>query len=258
MKKRHVLQTLITTGSYKDFVEEVFRLAASKYSSYVCFSNVHMLIEAYKDPEFNQIVNQADMATPDGVPLRIAMRLKYGIQQDRIAGMDAFPHLLKEAARRGKSIYLYGGKQEVLEAIVSRVEKEIPNLKIAGYYSPPFRALSDIEKQEIRNRINNSQADMTFVALGCPKQERWVAAEQGKIKGCLLAVGGAFTVYAGMQTRAPKWMQKYSLEWLFRLVQEPKRLFKRYFVTNSLFLYLFMKDLFLGKRNYSQQLTQKA
>ncbi|MEM6628449.1 MAG: WecB/TagA/CpsF family glycosyltransferase [Bacteroidota bacterium] len=257
MKKKRVLQTLITTGSYVDFVEEVFHLAASKYSSYVCFSNVHMLIEAYKDPMFNEIVSEADMATPDGVPLRIAMRLLYGIRQDRIAGMDAFPHLLKEAAKRDKSVYFYGGKQEVLDAIVKRAAVEIPGLKIAGYYSPPFRKLSEEEKQQIRDTINDSHADLTFVALGCPKQEKWVASEQDKIKGCLLAVGGAFTVYAGMQVRAPKWMQKYSLEWLFRLVQEPKRLWKRYFVTNSLFIYLFIKELFLGKRNYSQ-ITQKA
>ena len=205
-----------------------------------------MLIEAYKDEAFNQVVSQSDMSTPDGVPLRIAMRILYGIPQERIAGMDAFPDLLKEAAKRKKSVFLYGSTQQVLDAIKERASKELPDLQIAGMHSPPFRKLTEEEEKDIIDTINGSGADLIFVALGCPKQERWAAAHQGKIKGCFLAVGAAFAVYAGLQDRAPKWMQDLSLEWFHRLIQEPKRLWKRYLVTNSLFLFLFMKSYLTG------------
>ncbi len=255
MEKKRILNTQITTGSYSDFVDHVFQLAAQKYSSYVCFSNVHMLIEAYKDEDFNQIVSQSDMSTPDGVPLRIAMRILYGIPQERIAGMDAFPDLLKEAAQRKKSVFLYGSTQPVLDAIEERVSKELPDLHIAGMHSPPFRKLTEEEEQEIIHTINESGADLIFVALGCPKQERWAAAHQGKIKGCFLAVGAAFAVYAGLQDRAPKWMQDLSLEWFHRLIQEPRRLWKRYLVTNSLFLYLFTKHFLQGKHRQKDSIT---
>jgi len=258
MNKKRILQTLISTGSYQDFIDQVFHLAASKPSSYVCFSNVHMLIEAHKDGQFNQVVNQADMATPDGVPLRIAMRILYGIRQDRVAGMDVFPHLLKEAAKQQKSVYLYGGTQEVLDKIVAKTGREIPSLKIVGSYSPPFRQLTEAEDAAIVAQINALNPDLVFVALGCPKQEKWAADHLGRVKGCMLAVGGAFTVYAGMQVRAPKWMQKASLEWLYRLMQEPGRLWKRYLVTNSLFLYLFIRDYLTGRYRDTPSLPAKA
>jgi len=242
MDKKQILKTLISSGSYQQFIEQIFHMAEHRDSSYVCFSNVHMLIEAHKDESFNRVVNQADMATPDGVPLRIAMRMLYGIKQDRVAGMDVFPHLLKEAASRGKSVYLYGSTPDVLDAIVDKARRQLPNLKLVGHMSPPFRKLSAEEEATIIQNINNLNPDLLFVALGCPKQERWASTHKGKIHSCMLAVGGAFNVYAGLQDRAPRWMQKFSLEWLYRLVQEPGRLWKRYLVTNSLFLFLFFKD----------------
>ena len=205
-----------------------------------------MLIEAYKDKNFNQIVSQADMSTPDGVPLRIAMRLLYGIRQERIAGMDALPDLLQEAEKRKKKVFFYGGTQDVLDAMTTRINRELPHLSIAGAYSPPFRKLTEEEERGVVDQINGSEADLIFVALGCPKQEKWAAAHRGKIKGCMLAVGAAFAVYAGQQSRAPKWMQTLSLEWFYRFTQEPGRLWKRYLLTNSLFLFLFVKNYVLG------------
>ena len=246
MKRAKVLKTPITTGSYQEFTQNILALSEEKTSSYVCFANVHMTVEAYKDPSFNRLLEEADMVTPDGAPLSVAMRLLYGLRQDRVAGMDMFPTLIEEAARHGKSIYLYGGTQKVLDAIAERIYEEHPELNLAGYYSPPFRKLTEEEQQEIIDMINDAKPDLVFVALGCPKQEKWVAAHRGKVRGCLLAVGGAFPVYAGLQERAPVWMQKYSLEWLHRLLKEPRRLFKRYFVTNSLFLALFLKTFILS------------
>jgi len=238
---------MISTGGYQRFIDQIFHLAEHKRSSYVCFANVHMLIEAYKDPDFNRIVNQADIATPDGAPLSIGLRLLYGKKQDRVAGMDVFPHLLKESAARNKSVYLYGSTPEVLEAIVAKAHKQIPGIKVAGYMSPPFRKLSEAEEEDIIREINESQADLVFVALGCPKQEKWASTHRGSVEACMLAVGGAFNVYAGIQDRAPRWMQRLSLEWLYRLIQEPGRLWKRYLVTNSMFLMLFLKYLFQVK-----------
>ncbi len=242
MKKVSVISSLISSGSYQDMVEKVFELSDQLPSSYVCVSNVHMVIEAYNNKEFNQILNQADLATPDGKPLAIAMSLLYKKHQPRVAGMDLLPDLLQESAMRGKSVYFYGGTQSTLDLIEKRVKSELPNLTVAGLYSPPFRKLSDQEEEDIINMINNSGADLLFVSLGCPKAEYWMARHKGKINCCMLGVGGAFPVYAGTQKRAPRWMQNLALEWLYRLVLEPKRLWKRYLTTNSQFLYLFISQ----------------
>ena len=124
------------------------------------------------------------------------------------------------------------------------LKQKYPHLSIAGFYSPPFRQLTNIEEEEICNKINSSNPNLIFVVLGCPKQERWMASMKGKLNAVMIGIGGALPVFVGMQKRAPKWMQDYGLEWLFRFIQEPKRLWKRYMVTNSLFLYLIIKAKF--------------
>jgi N-acetylglucosaminyldiphosphoundecaprenol N-acetyl-beta-D-mannosaminyltransferase len=241
MQKRKILNSNLSIGKYDEFIQEMTSLAQQKISSYVCVSNVHMVIEAYKDKGFSEIVNNADIATPDGMPLAKFIQLIYGIKQDRVAGMDIMPSILKEAESKSLTIYLYGSTNEVLELIIAKANREYPNLKIAGYYAPPFRSLSEEEKNEIIDRINNSNSNFVLVALGCPKQEKWMAENKNKINSCMLGVGGAFSVFAGIQKRAPLWMQKISLEWLFRFFQEPQRLWKRYLVTNSLFSLLMIK-----------------
>ncbi|MGN6645505.1 MAG: WecB/TagA/CpsF family glycosyltransferase [Cytophaga sp.] len=241
MQKRKLLNTRLSVGTYTNFIEEIIFLSQQKKSSYVCVSNVHMVIEAYLDKNFSRIVNSADIATPDGMPLAKSMGLIYGVHQDRVAGMDLMPSIIHAAESRSLSIYFYGSTDDVLKLIINKISVEHPNLKIAGYYSPPFRALSQDEKDEIVNTINSSNPDFVLVALGCPKQEKWMAENKNKINSCMLGVGGAFTVYAGVQKRAPFWMQQISLEWLYRFFQEPKRLGKRYLVTNSLFSLLMVK-----------------
>jgi N-acetylglucosaminyldiphosphoundecaprenol N-acetyl-beta-D-mannosaminyltransferase len=235
MHKKRLLNTLLSVGNYNKFIDEMISLAQHEKSSYVCISNVHMLIEAYWDKSFSKIVNNANIATPDGMPLARSIKLIYGVKQDRVAGMDIMPSLLKRAESENMSIYLYGSTEYVLDLIVKKIHLEYPNLKVAGYYSPPFRILTEEEKDEIANKINEANAQFVLVALGCPKQEKWMAANKNKVNGCMLGVGGAFNVFAGIQKRAPSWMQRYSLEWLYRFCQEPVRLWKRYLVTNSLF-----------------------
>lgn len=244
-EKRKLLSSFISAGAFNDFVNQIFWLTDNKKSSYVCFANVHMLVEAHKDSDFNTLLNQADVATPDGGPVSKLMRLLYGQQQDRVAGMDLVPRLLQEAATRGKSVYFYGSTDDVLEKVVAKAKQDNPAIKIAGYYSPPFRALTPEEDEEITNNINNSQADLVFVALGCPKQERWMAAHKDRVNACMLGVGQAFLTFAGLEKRLPKWARDLSLEWTYRLYLEPKRLWKRYLVTNSVFVLLTLKLLLL-------------
>ncbi|WP_162425892.1 WecB/TagA/CpsF family glycosyltransferase [Pontibacter pudoricolor] len=249
--KRRLLTADITAGSFKSFVEQVFWLSEHKKSSYVCFANVHMLVEAYKDKDFNNILNNADVACPDGGPLSKLMKLLYGQQQDRVAGMDLLPALLQQAAARGKSVYFYGSTDEVLKAVVETAKKKHPELKIAGYYSPPFRKLTDIEDTAIVDMINATEPDLVFVALGCPKQERWMAEHKDRVNACMLGVGQAYMTFAGLEKRLPKWARDMSLEWVYRLVQEPKRLWKRYLVTNSVFVALALKLILQHKTGFN-------
>jgi N-acetylglucosaminyldiphosphoundecaprenol N-acetyl-beta-D-mannosaminyltransferase len=244
MKKALLLNSYISVGQYSDFVDHLISLPKNKRSSYVCISNVHMLIEAYHDKAFNGILNNADVATPDGVPLAKCLSFFYKVKQERVAGMDLFPSLMKKAEENNMSVYFFGSTEEVLDKVQERAKSEFPSLEIAGSYSPPFRSLSIEEKKNIAIEINNKKPHFVFVSLGCPKQERWMADNKDLINSCMVGVGGAFPVYAGIQKRAPKWMQKYSLEWLYRLIQEPGRLWKRYFYTNTLFMVLIIQFYF--------------
>jgi N-acetylglucosaminyldiphosphoundecaprenol N-acetyl-beta-D-mannosaminyltransferase len=239
LHKKKVLKSFISIGTYKEFIFNILTLSEEKKSSYVCVSNVHMTIEAYDNKDFLNIVNRADITTPDGMPLAKAIKYLYNIDQDRVAGMDLMPSIMKECQKLNKSIFLYGSTQEILEAIVLKAKDDFPSLKI-DYYSPPFRALSEEEKREVIDKINAKNYDFVFVALGCPKQEKWMAEHKDKINSCMIGLGGALEVYANMKKRAPQWMQNYSLEWLYRLLQDPKRLWKRYLYTNNKFLLLLL------------------
>jgi N-acetylglucosaminyldiphosphoundecaprenol N-acetyl-beta-D-mannosaminyltransferase len=239
--KIQVLSLSVTTGKYTKVVEDISTLAQQGRGSYVCVANVHMLAEANRDADFKEIVNNADIVTPDGMPLVWAIRLLYGIKQDRIAGMDMLPALLKKAEANQLPVYFYGGTPKMLQLTKASIESQFPDLLLAGLYSPPFRELSSQEENDIIKEINASGARMVFVILGCPKQERWMASMKPRINACMVGIGGALPVMVGLQKRAPLWMQRSGLEWLYRLLQEPKRLFKRYFVTNSIFLWLFIR-----------------
>ncbi|UAB84820.1 WecB/TagA/CpsF family glycosyltransferase [Zunongwangia sp. SCSIO 43204] len=241
MKKR-LISIELTCIPFLEFLKEIVKLAEKGFSSYVCVANVHMVVEAYRDKAFSRIVNNADLVTPDGMPLAKGLKFIYGIDQERVAGMDLLPALLKIAEESKIKVLFYGGTDLILEQTKSYCEVNHPDLNIVGLISPPFRELSLWEEQNYTELINSSEAGLVFVALGCPKQEKWMANMKGKIDACMIGIGGALPVMVGLQKRAPSWMQKASIEWLFRLMQEPKRLFKRYAYTNSLFLYLMLKE----------------
>ncbi len=248
MDKVKLFKTGVSIGSYNTFLEKILDFSARRISSYVCFANVHMLMEAHQKPSFRDIVNNADIVAPDGRPLSIMMKSHHGIKQDRVCGMDIFPDLLKGSEQRGLSIFFYGSTQEVLDTIRAKAKEQFPDLIIAGMYSPPFRKLTPEEDAEVVTMINQSGANMVFVSLGCPKQETWMNEHKGRIPACMLGLGQAFLTFAGLEKRLPEWARKLSLEWTYRLFLEPKRLWKRYLVGNSKFIFLALMDFPFAKR----------
>lgn len=242
LAKQRVINVDISMGSFAEHVQAICALGSAHKSSYVCCVNAHMAVEA-RDPSFNAIVRNADMATADGMPILYSMRWLTKVKQERVAGNDMMPAILSEAERQGLGVFLYGGKQDVLDTILARSAKEQARSPIVGLESPPFRLLANAEMDATAARINASGAHIVMVALGCPKQERWMAEMHGKVNAVMLGLGGAFLLYAGVDTRAPKWMRDLSLEWLYRLALEPRRLFRRYVITNSIFLGMFAKAL---------------
>jgi len=245
--KLRVLTADISVGKFADQIEVMAAYGAAHRSAYVCCVNAHMTVEA-RDPGFARVVNAADFATADGMPVLRVMQLFHKVDQDRVAGNDILPALFAKAADHGLGVFLFGASDEVQRKIKERAARELPNLKIAGNYSPPFAPLKDMDLASDAARINGSGAHIVMVSLGCPKQEKWMAAMKGQVNAIMLGVGGAFLLYAGIDKRAPKWMRDLSLEWVYRLWLEPGRLWKRYVVTNSIFLVLlaqeFMKRIF--------------
>lgn len=220
--------------------------AQRRESRYVCICNVHSVITAQEDPDFHDVIQSADMATPDGAPVAWMMRRLGYRDQMRINGPDLMFRYCAQAAQRDESIFLYGNTPQTLERLQRRLLDVFPALKIAGSYSPPFRALTPQEDAEVIQRINASGARTVWVSLGCPKQERWMAAHRGRIQAVMLGVGAAFDYHAGTLQRAPLWMQRHGLEWLHRFWSEPRRLGRRYLVTNTKFTVQVVKQL-LGR-----------
>ena len=242
LPRKRVLGLDITTGTFTEHVQAIAELGGQHRSSYVCCVNAHMTVEARKDPAFAAVVNAADLATADGMPVVKSVGFFHNKQQPRVAGNDLMPALFAEVERRGLSVYLFGGEQGTLDLIVAKAGQEYPKLRIAGTHSPPFRLLTDGEMAAMAAGINATGAHIVMVSLGCPKQEKWMAAMKGRVDAVMIGLGGAFLLYAGLDTRAPKWMRDLSLEWAYRLWLEPGRLWKRYLVTNSRFVVMFLGE----------------
>jgi len=233
---KQIISLNISLIGYSSALEHLIKLAKERAPAYACFANAHMTIEAYQSRSFADQVNRANLVLADGMPLVKSIKLLYGVSQDRIAGMDVFPDLLKLAERNELSVYFFGTTNDMLEKIKTKAQKQFPTIQIAGMFSPPFD--KPLQNEDYIQQIINSKANIVFIALGCPKQEMWMADNSSKINALLLGVGGAFPIYAETNKRAPLFMRNAGLEWMYRLMQEPKRLFKRYLVTNTLYLYL--------------------
>jgi N-acetylglucosaminyldiphosphoundecaprenol N-acetyl-beta-D-mannosaminyltransferase len=243
VQKKTIVNFSWTTGKYQQIVDAITALAKNRVSSTVYFAGVHMFSEAYRNDDFRALVNKADVVAPDGQPIVWMLRILYGIKQDRAAGMDMFPDLLRSMEKENLPVYFYGGSQAMLDKTAEYVKNTYPGLNVTGSYSPPFRPLTESEQNDITEKIKAASPAIVFIILGCPSQERFAAAMKGKINAVMAAVGAAVPVAVGMQTRAPLWMQRSGLEWLFRLFQEPRRLFKRYLTANSLFMWVMFKEV---------------
>lgn len=204
---------------------------------YICVANVHTTVTAHDDPSYRAVQNGAVMALPDGGPLSQYSRRKGFAQAARVTGPDLMKEMLRESAQKHYRHYFYGSTQETLDILREKITRNYPGAVIAGMASPPFRPLTEEEDAAAVAAINEARPDFVWVGLGAPKQERWMAAHQGRVHALMLGVGAAFDYEAGNIRRAPSWMQRCNLEWLYRLLQDPKRLFKRYFVTNTKFLW---------------------
>lgn len=218
-------------------LETILAWASRRESRAVAFATVHMLMEAVDRADVRRALTQIDLVLPDGMPLVWWLRRR-GHRQERIAGPDTMPLLLERAAQKGLAVGFYGSTPETLARLQKRVREIWPNVSVVYAYSPPFRALTPDEEAHVAQVVTQAGVQMLFVALGCPKQERWMAAQRGRIPAVMLGVGAAFDFLTGVKPRAPRWMQRAGLEWLFRLATEPRRLARRYLYHNPRFLFL--------------------
>lgn len=204
---------------------------------YMCVTNVHTTVTAYEDEKYRNVQNGGILAMPDGGPLSSVGR-KRGFQtMERTTGPSYMGEIFKISAQYGWKHYFYGSKQETLDKLKVELEKNYPGLDVVGMYSPPFRPLTEEEDKKITDEINKTHPDFVWIGLGAPKQENWMANHQGKVEGLMVGVGAGFDYYAGNIERAPQWMQKSNLEWMYRLIQDSKRLFSRYLKTNTKFIW---------------------
>lgn len=208
---------------------------------YLCFSNVHTTVMAKENKHFLKIMRGAAVVFPDGAPVAKQIK-KYGYEEaGRVPGPDFMGEMFRATMDGKVSHFFYGSTQKTLDLLRENLEKNYPGIDIRGMYSPPFRALTPEEDRDIIDMINASGADIIWIGLGAPKQERWMAAHKGMLKGVCAGVGAGFNFHAGNIRRAPYWVQKIGMEWLYRLIQDPRRLFSRYLVTNSKYIWYIMK-----------------
>jgi len=243
----------VTALPFQGQIELILHWADQRFSKVVCVANVHMLMEAHSNPAFGSILTNADLVTPDGMPIVWLMKIMGDRHQDRVAGMDILIALCQQMPTHQVSVFFLGSREEILNQMQERLQREFPTLQIAGMEPLPFRPSTLEEDEAIGQKINQSGAGILLVSLGCPKQEIWISQHQGKIKAVMIGLGGVFPVYAGIYKWAPLWVRKTGLEWVYRLLQEPQRLWRRYFDTIPPFVYLAVKQV-LASQVKSRQL----
>jgi N-acetylglucosaminyldiphosphoundecaprenol N-acetyl-beta-D-mannosaminyltransferase len=246
---RKILGLRVDGTSYPAATREIIRAAKEGQAGYVCVANVHMVMEAYDDRTYQEVVNRARLVTPDGVPLVWSLRQMGVAKPTRVYGPDLTLWVLEAAARQGVRVGFYGSTEAVLERLLRAVRERFPALEVAFAYSPPFTPVAREQEEALIRRINESGAQILFVGLGCPKQERWMAGNESRIQAIMLGVGAAFDFLAGSKPQAPAIMQRLGLEWVFRFATEPRRLWKRYMKHNPRFVFLMTRQLLRGARD---------
>ncbi len=204
---------------------------------YICVSNVHTTVTAYEDRSYRRVQNGGILALPDGGPLSSVGRRRGYKEMERTTGPSLMEEVFKISAEKGYRHYFYGSTEETLEKLQEKLNEKYPGIQIVGACSPPFQPLTEQEDEEIVAGINACDPDFVWVGLGAPKQENWMYQHQGRVNGLMLGVGAGFDYHAENISRAPEWMQERNLEWVYRLMQDPKRLMKRYLETNLKFIW---------------------
>jgi len=243
-----VLRSFIDAMDTEQIAALVKRWARARQSRTVYFCNAHSLITACDDPRFGGVLDRADVAAPDGAPVAWMLRRLGCADQHRVSGPDFMTRLCADLATAEVPVFLFGSTPETLERLQHNLKHEFPTLQIAGAISPPFGVVDPQADAQHVDQINRSGAGVVFVGLGCPKQETWCDQHRGRVHAVMLAVGAAFDFHAGTLKRAPPWMRALGLEWLHRLSCEPRRLWKRYLVTNSAFTVRAAAQLLDGDR----------
>ena len=236
LRRVNVIDVPITATNMEDFLSLLENDLESFNGEYVCVSNAHTCVMAHDDPEYWKVQADSIASLPDGKPLSVIGRKKVPTM-DRVTGPDLMREVFSFSEKSGWSHYFYGTDQRCLDELAKFLGNRYPRLRVVGMEPSLFRPLTAEEENKIINKINASGADFVWVALGAPRQEVFCHKLHGRIHPVMVGVGGAFNVLAGIVPEAPRWMQDLSLEWLYRLMQEPRRLFKRYFVTNTKFLF---------------------
>ncbi|PZD74275.1 N-acetylglucosaminyldiphosphoundecaprenol N-acetyl-beta-D-mannosaminyltransferase [Acaryochloris thomasi RCC1774] len=241
--RRQVIGISINPLSLSQHVNLILGWATQNESRAVYVANVHMLMEARWNPDFRQVLHAADLVTPDGMPLVWMLRLLGIYDQERVAGMDLLRELCVGSQSRSIGVLFLGSSAQILAKMRQRLDIEYPSLNIVGMDPLPFRPLTPSEDRDLINKINQSKAGLLLLSLGCPKQEKWIAAHRGRVNATMIGLGGVFPVYAGLQAYAPQWARDSGLEWAYRLCQEPGRLWRRYATTIPPFLWLAAQQL---------------
>jgi N-acetylglucosaminyldiphosphoundecaprenol N-acetyl-beta-D-mannosaminyltransferase len=248
LKKEKLFGIEIAIGEFDELIDS----SLQKENSYACFLNAHMVHEHRYNSQFSGVLSNADFVFPDGMPIVYSIRSVLGIKQNRIAGNDAIFYLINKAKKDSLTLFFIGGTEELLKKIKAKTDK----LNIsAGFMSPPYAPIEEYAFEEQAKTINKVNPDIILVGLGCPKQEIWMNRMKNLVRAPMYGVGGAFLLYAGVDSRAPKILRDLSLEWLYRLLLEPRRLFKRYLVTNSSFLFTLSKEV--TSRIFKKQQARK-
>ena len=256
-RKKNVLGVGISATTYDELLESVIEAVKVRRSACVSHLAVHGLITGSQDREIRKILNKFEVIAPDGMPVRLALNLLYKAQlPDRVYGPEFTLRVCERAAADGIGVYLYGSYPQVVNDLRANLLKRYPRLRIAGCEPSIFRPLTEAEDKDLVTRINESGAGVVFLGLGCPLQERFAYEHKAKIKAVQICVGAAFDFHSGNKKMAPAWMQRNSLEWLYRLVQEPRRLCGRYLVTNTIFLSKLILQL-SGLKKYTQPILDK-
>lgn len=240
-----ILKTNIAVINMQETVEYLKNNLEILRGNYICVSNVHTTVMAYKDANYREIQNNAALALPDGQPLSLVSRKRGFHHAKRVPGPDLMTEMF---AQPGYRHFFYGSTENTINRLREQLKKKYPDINIVGMYSPPFRSLTEEEDREIVRMINATNPDFVWVGLGAPKQEQWMFEHKNRINGLMLGVGAGFDFHAGTVKRAPKWMQNLCLEWLYRLAQDPKRLIKRYLPTNTAFIWYTCKEGYTVKK----------